>query len=160
MLYSAGWWFISVVVVGLLINVASYYVVPIFDKQLEKYSSRRRENNIKKKAYIEEEISRMLADEAYFNWLAIHSKATLILSQTTVLMAVAFMGLIMAITQMDSLVIAWSVKSMTTLMGISLAFILLIVALKLLFDARETIYIIHEYFERKAIPPVQQLNTE
>jgi len=34
MIYSAAWWFFSVVVVGVLINLASAYLLPIFDIRL------------------------------------------------------------------------------------------------------------------------------
>jgi len=68
MVFSTVSWFISVVVVGLLINIASNYLLPVIDNQLSKYFDTRRKQNLKKQAFIEREVARMLANPSYFTW--------------------------------------------------------------------------------------------
>lgn len=77
---NPGWW-ISVVVVGLLINLASDYLKPAIDKFVERFSAARKQANEKQKLSFKEDVQELLnepskvadlqLDVLYFNLRAV-----------------------------------------------------------------------------------------
>lgn len=65
-MYSAFSWFISVFVVGILINVISAYAMPYFDRYISQFSDYQRISNEKRKAEIDKKVNRMLEDHDYY----------------------------------------------------------------------------------------------
>jgi hypothetical protein len=59
---SWGWWFFSVVVVGIAINLVSHYLIPYLDRYWEKRSETRRLKNEKKQREFEESVNELLDD--------------------------------------------------------------------------------------------------
>lgn len=68
-MYSAFSWFISVFVVGILINVISAYAMPHVEKYVGRFSDYQRVSNEKRRAEIDKEVNKMLEDHDYFLYI-------------------------------------------------------------------------------------------
>lgn len=147
MTYSTAEWFFSVVVVGLLVNIASAYLLPLIDKQLEKYSEMRRNQNAKKKAYIESEIEKILAEPSYLVWLTARYNNSSIKAQAGFIILMVFLG--------ESLVLEYSsVVPSILIYGVNLlGIILLITTLGWMNREHQTKNIINTYFKLQNIKP-------
>jgi len=64
-IYSPIWW-ISVVLVGLLVSLSASYLKELLDSTLEKFSARRRERNVKQKENFNHTVEKLNNDRAAF----------------------------------------------------------------------------------------------
>lgn len=165
-------WVFSVVVMGILLNVISHYLIPYLDKYLERWSNHRRITNEKKRKDIENEINKMLLDPIYATNV-IAKRTTYLLASSIFIIPVAtalfFMRQVISLPNEDLVVngvqptfLGTTQKMSFVLYLVSIAIVVISdVVLSLFFISRfdNTHFTIKEYFKYKSTMQASSTNT-